>query len=196
MVGAALAGALAIHGTRVAVIEAREPERQWPAGDIANRVSALSRASQRILERLAAWPRMTGLGASPYRAMYVWDAGGSGHIRFDSAEVGEPDLGHIVENRVIQLALWERLEVLEPATLFCPARVADFELTEERVRVTLDDGTALDAALLVGTAAGQVVLCRPGSCDTLLGCISQISCLVRGPRDRSRLDSMVNHCDL
>lgn len=150
MVGSALACALATLGIRVAVIEARKFTREWPAGEISNRVSALSRASQTLLERLNAWPRMTALGISPYRAMYVWDAGGSGHIRFDSAEVGEPDLGHIVENRVTQLALWERLEQLGEATLFCPGRVTDFKLEEHRVRVTLDDGTELEAALLVG----------------------------------------------
>jgi 2-octaprenylphenol hydroxylase len=150
MVGAALACALAPHGIRVAVIEVREPQRTWPAGETANRVSALSRASQHVLEHLGAWPRMTALGVTSYRAMYVWDAGGSGHIRFDSAEVGEPDLGHIVENRVTQLALWERLEALESVTLLCPARVRGFELSEECARVRLEDGSELQAALLVG----------------------------------------------
>ncbi len=150
MVGAALACALASRGIQVAVIEAREPQRSWPAGETASRVSALSRASQHVLEHLGAWPRMTTLGVSTYRAMYVWDAGGDGHIRFDSASVGEPDLGHIVENRVTQLALWERLEALPSVTLMCPERVRGFELSEEAVRVNLEGGAMLEAALLVG----------------------------------------------
>jgi 2-octaprenylphenol hydroxylase len=150
MVGAALACALAAEGVSVALIEAREPPRDWPEGEIDNRVSALSRASQRILDRLGAWTPIIELGASPYRAMYVWDAGGSGHIRFDGAEVGEPDLGHIVENRVIQRALWERLESHPTADLFCPARLEAFELDDLRVRVTLNTGSVLQASLLVG----------------------------------------------
>ena len=143
MVGAALACALADpqapYAISVAVIEGRESQRSWPAGEIANRVSALSRASQYLLENLGAWPRMLELGVSTYRSMYVWDALGSGHIHFDGAEVGEPDLGHIVENRVTQLALWERLEALERATLLCPARVRGFELAEDCARLNLED---------------------------------------------------------
>jgi 2-octaprenylphenol hydroxylase len=134
----------------VVVVEPRQPVREWPAGEIANRVSALSHASQRILSRLGAWEPICGLGVSAYRSMYVWDAGGSGHIRFDAADVGEPDLGHIVENRVIQLALWQRLEAHDSVTLCCPDRVAHFDLAGERVEIALDDGSQWRAALLVG----------------------------------------------
>jgi 2-octaprenylphenol hydroxylase len=148
MVGAALAAALALQSLRVAVIEQRPPQRQWPAGEIANRVSALSRASQNLLCNLGVWERMCALGVSPYRAMRVWDAAGGG-IAFDSAEVGEPDLGHIVENRVIQLALWERLEQLPTLTLLSPARVRDFALAGPRAYINLEDGRRLSAALLV-----------------------------------------------
>ncbi len=149
MVGAALALALGRQGMRVAVLERHAPQRQWPPGEIANRVSALSRASQRILEHLAAWPRMVELGVSPYEAMYVWDAGGHGHIRFDAADLGEPDLGHIVENRVIRLALWEGLEALDTVEILCPAEIRDFHLQgEDAMRIHLAEGPPLDAALL------------------------------------------------
>ncbi|MBA1331572.1 hypothetical protein QQ73_10655, partial [Candidatus Endoriftia persephone str. Guaymas] len=49
MVGSALACAVAEQGLQVCVLEAREPQRQWPADEIDLRVSALTRASQRIL---------------------------------------------------------------------------------------------------------------------------------------------------
>jgi len=150
MVGAALACALGERNLRVALVESREPQREWPAGEIANRVSALSRASERLLRRLGAWPRMVELGVSPYRAMQVWDEGGAGRIRFDSADVGEPDLGHIVENRVTQLALWERIEGLATVDPLCPAAIGEFSLDPDRVRVSLGDGRDLSARLLVG----------------------------------------------
>ncbi len=150
MVGAALACALGRFGLRVAVIEPREPQREWPDGEIAHRVSALSRASQNLLVRLGAWPRMQDLGVSEYRAMQVWDQGGHGQIRFDSADVGEPNLGHIVENRVIQLALWECLEKLDSVKLVCPARLADYSLQVDCVSLRLDTGGTLEAAVLVG----------------------------------------------
>jgi 2-octaprenylphenol hydroxylase len=150
MVGAALAAALAAQGVEVALVETREPARGWAQGEVSNRVSALSRSSQNFLTRLGAWTRMQRMGVSAYGAMYVWDQGGAGHIRFDSADVGEPDLGHIVDNRVTQLALWEELEARRRVTLFCPDRVAGFASGDDRIRVDLHSGATLSARLLVG----------------------------------------------
>lgn len=61
---------------------------------------------------------MTAWRVSPFRDMRVWDSTGSGRIHFDSADIGEPLLGWIVENRVIQFALLERarqLPAVDPA---------------------------------------------------------------------------------
>jgi 2-octaprenylphenol hydroxylase len=159
MVGAALACACRQRGWRIAVLDGSPPEREWPPGEIDLRVSALSRASQRILERLDAWPRMAELGTSVYREMRVWDAVGGASIHFDSADAGEPDLGHIVENRVTRLALWEQLEAAEDVTLMCPAQVEVLSIGESGARVILADGDELDARLVVG-ADGRDSLVR------------------------------------
>ncbi|NEX21302.1 UbiH/UbiF/VisC/COQ6 family ubiquinone biosynthesis hydroxylase [Thiorhodococcus mannitoliphagus] len=159
MVGAAFAAALSGKGLSIAVIEAREPARDWPEGEIDLRVSALSRASQRILERLDIWSRVQVLGSSPYRHMHVWDAVGGGEIHFDSESVGQADLGHIVENRVIQLALWESLEQLDDVTLFCPGAISDIERERGRSHLLFTDGRAIECGLLVG-ADGRDSLVR------------------------------------
>jgi 2-polyprenylphenol 6-hydroxylase len=159
MVGAAFALACSGKGLRIGVVEARPPRRAWPAGEVDLRVSALSRASERMLARLGAWERIGDLGASAYRQMRVWDAIGGGSIHFDSADLGEPDLGHIVENRVIQLALWERLESLPDLTLICPAAIAELERTADGPVLLLADGRRLGARLLVA-ADGRDSLIR------------------------------------
>lgn len=150
MVGNALACALGQKNFRVAVIEQREPAREWPADEIDLRVSALTRASQNILQNLGVWERMTQLRVSPYLEMQVWDAEGNGSIHFGCTDIWEPDLGHIVENRVTQLALWEKLEQLPNVELFCPASVEKIELTDHRPQVLLSDGNRLSTKLLVG----------------------------------------------
>jgi 2-polyprenylphenol 6-hydroxylase len=149
MVGAAFACTCLGKGLSVAVVEPRAPQRTWPDGEVDLRVSALSRASQRVLARLGVWDRILELGASPYREMVVWEGLGRGSIRFDSAALGEPDLGHIVENRVTQLALWERLEAAPEVTLICPGTCAGLALGAEAATLTLGDGTRLGARLLV-----------------------------------------------
>jgi len=149
MVGAAFACACLGRGLRIAVVEPRAPQRTWPAGDLDLRVSALSRSSQRILQRLGVWERILELGASPYREMVVWEGLGRGRIHFDSASLGEADLGHIVENRVTQLALWERLEQSAEVTLLCPAVCTDLTLGVEAAILTLADGSRLRARLVV-----------------------------------------------
>jgi 2-octaprenylphenol hydroxylase len=147
MVGAALACSLAMKGFEVALIEQNTPQDHWPDGDIDLRVSALTRASQNILSNLGAWDAMLAMRVSPYRRMHVWDAGSFGEIHFDCSEIGETDLGHIVENRVIQLALWQRLHQLSHVHLFCPNRVMRIDLPNRQL--LLDDATVISAHLIV-----------------------------------------------
>lgn len=149
MVGAALACALAQRDFSVALLEAREPAFDWdPAGhDL--RVSAITRASQQLLQNLGAWQAMLGERATPYQQMHVWDRAGFGEIHFDAADLAEPDLGHIVENRVIVRALWGLLED-SGAEVLVPVRLAALDLSSEGVALTLDDGRGLNAGLVVG----------------------------------------------
>lgn len=148
MVGSALACAMADAGFDVCIVDLREPARNWPQQEVDLRVSALTRASQRILENLKAWPRMTEMRVSPYSKMEVWDAGGNGRIRFSAAEIGEIDLGHIAENRVTQLALWERLESYPNVRISFPERVSSLNLSQVP-EVVLQSGERLTAKLIV-----------------------------------------------
>ena len=157
MVGAALACALGEENFSVAVIEHRSPVEDWPADSHDIRVSAISRASQNIFANLGAWEDMRELGVTPYEQMVVWESG-SAEIRFHAADIGEPDLGHIIENRIIQLALWRRMRNLEQVRIFCPASISGLQLDEERPQVTLNDGRRLSAALVVAADGARSAL--------------------------------------
>ncbi len=155
MVGAALACMLGGSRYRVAVIEAQRPKTRWPKDSVDLRVSAISAASQQIFMALDAWERMVALGVSPYYEMHVWDATGNGAIHFDCASVGEPWLGHIIENRVIQRALLERMKAFDNIELICPARITTIEDEAEQVCVRLEGEDAVGAALVVGADGGN-----------------------------------------
>src|SRR5690606_14380636 len=123
MVGAACALALAREGFSVALVERHAPRPLQPGDPAELRVVALSLASERLLRRLGAWEYMESVRTSPYTDMHVWDADFEG-VHFDAAEIGESFLGHIVENRLVQHALWQRFQEADNATCLCPAAIA------------------------------------------------------------------------
>ena len=77
MVGATLAALLAtdsvLKGLRIALIEAHVPPH--PTDEVELRVSAISRASERILARAAAWDFIKPSQRCAYQDMVVWDQG-------------------------------------------------------------------------------------------------------------------------
>jgi 2-octaprenylphenol hydroxylase len=149
LVGLSLAAMLGRNGFKTALVEAREPSTDWAEDSIDLRVYAISRVSRQLLEDAGAWPAIAPC-ACAYRDMHVWDAGGSGEIHFDSAELGEPDLGHIIESRVIEKALLEVVQEMPGVSRFCPATVESMEADAGKQRIVLEDGRSLVASLLVG----------------------------------------------
>jgi 2-octaprenylphenol hydroxylase len=159
MVGAALACGLAQQGFDVALLELREPVEDWPQDSYDLRVSAITRASQHIFEHLHAWQGMQDRRATPYQKMQVWDATGSGQIQFDAADIAEPELGHIIENRIIQRSLWDQMEQLGRLQIICPARVEALTTDEHsNSLLTLEDGGQLQVSLVVAADGANSAL--------------------------------------
>ncbi len=157
MVGACAAALAAadphLAELRIAVLEAHPPASP-PTGDVDLRVSAVSRASQRILTAVGAWPLVPPQALSPYEDMIVWDAAGKPHgagaIHFSASATSEPNLGHIVENRRLQWALYDCPPFRQRVTLL-RAELAGMTLERDRAVVSLGDGRTLSAALVVGS---------------------------------------------
>jgi 2-octaprenylphenol hydroxylase len=150
MVGSALALALQGSGLNVIVVDGG-PLSVKPFDAQAMfepRVSALSAASQRILQRLGAWEGIAGRRTSPYGEMQVWDGSGTGQIHFSAASVHADVLGHIVENRVVQDALLERLHDCDIG-LLANARLEQMRRSGDDWLLTLADGRLLRAPLVI-----------------------------------------------
>ena len=149
MVGAAVALALDGRGFSVVLLEAREPQMQWDASSHDLRVSAITRASQHLLDRLGVWQAMAADRVTPYQAMQVWDNGGFGEIRFDAADIAEPDLGHIIENRVIVRALWRAIES-SGVDVRTAVSVTNLHTGDDGATLVLASGETLPVGLVVG----------------------------------------------
>jgi 2-octaprenylphenol hydroxylase len=153
--GSALVAALSGRGQRLALVEAR-PLPAAPAAPPApgvdgfdSRVSALTPRSRRFLESLGAWEAVTAQRCCPYRHMTVWDAEGTGMIEFDAGDVGARSLGTIVENRLLVAALVARWRGAADVEVFAPDRVAATARDGSRLRLQLDSGREISAALVV-----------------------------------------------
>src|SRR5690606_37541820 len=74
---------------------------------------------------------------------------------FEADQVGQPHLGHIVENRVIQQALQVQAQQFANITWLCPVQIVRADLLSQPPRVTLADGQTLSASLIVGADGAQ-----------------------------------------
>lgn len=168
MVGSTLALALQECGLNIRLIDAGplEPQTFAASDPFEPRVSALSTASQRILERLGAWPGIVRRRASPYSDMRVWDGSGTGQIHFSAASVHAEMLGHIVENRVVQDALLEALKARGSVELIAGARLERLRQDEAGWHLTLADGQQLHSGLLVAADGANSAVRRLAGCET------------------------------
>src|SRR5476649_505473 len=150
MVGSALALALRGSGLNILVVDGSPLSVKPfdPQSAFEPRVSALSVASQRILERLGVWEGIESRRVSPYGEMQVWDGSGTGQIHFSASSVHAQVLGHIVENRVVQDALVECLHDSDIG-LLANARLEQMRRSGDDWLLTLADGRTLRAPLVV-----------------------------------------------
>jgi 2-polyprenylphenol 6-hydroxylase len=133
------------------------------------RVFALSRASQRLLTICGAWQLLPTQKYNAYERMCVWDARGghprggesAGSLNFDCAELGEPNLGYIVEGRALQTACHRAATAA--GAVFIHARTLDIRIDEDirvdeaLVRVGLSDERVLQGQLLIAADGADSV---------------------------------------
>ncbi|AOE48885.1 UbiH/UbiF/VisC/COQ6 family ubiquinone biosynthesis hydroxylase [Kangiella sediminilitoris] len=150
MVGLALACRLASEDLTIAVIEPKPVEMQWPEGDVDQRVSAITRASQRLFESIGAWEQISASEKAPYRRMIVWDGESTqGEIEFDASLIAEPNLGHIIENRVLRRSLFKVAEKNRNINWMCPYKCQEVAYHDDFAELTLNSGERLKSSLLV-----------------------------------------------
>ncbi|MBP2844846.1 2-octaprenyl-3-methyl-6-methoxy-1,4-benzoquinol hydroxylase [Dickeya oryzae] len=149
MVGAAAALGLAQRGFQVAVLEQEAPPSFVVGSAPDVRVSAIGQASVRLLERLGVWPNVEQMRSAPYRRLETWEWDNA-HVVFDAADLGLSELGFMVENQVLQLALWQELEKTPDVTLLCPWQLQGLHREDDQWRLTSEQGESLSASLVIG----------------------------------------------
>ncbi|WP_019025917.1 FAD-dependent oxidoreductase [Colwellia piezophila] len=153
MVGAASALTLAQLGLQVALVEQYQAKNYSAEQEIDLRVSAISLASQNLLNQVAAWQQIKAWRVCPYKRLGVWEHE-SAYTEFNADDIEQTHLGHIVENRLIQLALWQQIHAMENIKTFCPDSLVS--LTQDNDKVTLAlTHCSITAKLVVGADGAQ-----------------------------------------
>ncbi len=148
MVGAAIAIGFAQQGRSVVVVEGTEPKAFEPSQAMDIRVSAISHQSVKLLESLGAWASIQAMRVCPYRCLETWEHPEC-RTRFYSDELSLEQLGYIVENRLIQLGLWQVFDNYNNLTVECPERLKNIEFGDVN-RVTLESGKQFEAQWVIG----------------------------------------------
>jgi 2-octaprenyl-6-methoxyphenol hydroxylase len=158
MVGLSLGLALAQGGFRTVVADMAPLSAQLEP-EFDGRVSALAYASIRMYRALGVWEALEK-DAQPIREILVTDgapgrAASPFSLHFDSAEVGAPQLGAIVENRHIRAALQGKAQSEKNLTLISPAAVKSISTAAGGVQTLLGNGQNVAAQLAIA-ADGRV----------------------------------------
>lgn len=149
MVGGALALGLAQQGFSVAVLEKNPPADFDPTSQPDVRISAISASSVQLLRDLGVWDAVLAMRAHPWRRLETWEWQ-TAHVVFDAAELKLPNLGYMVENNVLQLALWQALEAHPQVALLHSASLQDMQVEGDSHILHLDDDRKVAARLVVG----------------------------------------------
>lgn len=148
MVGAAVAVGFAKQGRSVVLVEGTKPKVFDAAQAMDIRVSAISHQSVELLDSLGAWSEIKSMRVCPYRRLETWEHPEC-RTRFHSDELSLDQLGYIVENRLIQLGLWQVFSQYENLTVMCPERLKAIEFADVNL-VTLESGAQFEANWVIG----------------------------------------------
>ncbi len=149
MVGLSLACALADKGIEIAILDRSMPpsKASWQGFD--PRVSAIVKSSEHFFKNIGVWSFIENERHCAYQGMEVWEQDGTARIEFDAMELGYTELGYIIENRIMQWAMMEKLKQYNSVHWLCPENIS--QITKEKVwEIEFESGLKLTAELLVG----------------------------------------------
>lgn len=149
IIGLTAALALKDSGLTIAIVDTQDcAPKKFEEPEL--RVSAINLASQQVFENLNAWPAMQAFRMQSYQKMHVWEQDSFANINFSHNDIQRDSLGSIVENEVIRQALLEQIRPHSSIELVCPVTIATMAFGQSECFLTLADGQALSAKLVVG----------------------------------------------
>lgn len=158
IVGLTLANLVAQQGKSIAIIDRNKITSFKNGQPYEARVTAVSPGSQTIFEHIHAWHRMQAKRISAFTDMHVWDEAGDSNIHFNANELKRKNLGHIVENIVIQSSLHEALQQQSNIKWLLQEYISKVVVHQDHAEVALESGKVLHTKLVVGADGGSSII--------------------------------------
>uniref|UniRef100_A0A1Q3G445 Ubiquinone biosynthesis monooxygenase COQ6, mitochondrial n=1 Tax=Culex tarsalis TaxID=7177 RepID=A0A1Q3G445_CULTA len=156
MVGTTLACALGknprLSDRRILLLEAAPGFKQPSTDSYSNRVSAISKGTNRLMKYIGAWPQIEATRVKPVLKMQVWDACSDAQITFNYDDLAE-NISWIVENDVLLASVYRQLETVQSVEIRYGARMESCSLIRDGAdasTVQLNNGGRIKCELLVG----------------------------------------------
>ena len=161
MIGSAMAIGSAQLGLSVAVIEGKAPIPFSDDQPMDLRVSAISAQTEQLLAKLGAWEQIQAQRVCPFRRLETWE-----HLdcrtRFSSEDLNLERLGVMVENRVVQLGLWDLFKRYPSIKVYCPHHFSHYKSLSDsetaRYQVTLKNGESFTTKVILGADGANSVV--------------------------------------
>ena len=156
MVGSACALGLAKLGCSVVLLERDKPQA-FSAEQLPDlRVSAINLNSEHFFRELGVWQQIESMRVCPYRRLSVWEDP-KARTDFDCRAIHTPHLGHIIENRILQLALHEGFDKYDKLQTVYAHPIHSIELNQH-ASVTLANGETINARILIGADGANSIV--------------------------------------
>jgi 2-polyprenylphenol 6-hydroxylase len=150
MVGLTLACALAQQtNLSILVLESKKLTDTWSQEIHHPRVSAIALSSQRIFQSLSVWDDIKHQRVSPFTRIQVWDAGNQNEISFHGNDIAEGVLGFIVENELIQTALFNKIKEYSSVHVISPIALSAMHEKDDHIQLATEDGRLFLTKLVV-----------------------------------------------
>jgi 2-octaprenyl-6-methoxyphenol hydroxylase len=180
---------------KIALIDRVAQSTAAPKAD--SRASALSAASKRMLEVLDVWPLVADV-AQPVTGIEITDSTLETGVRpvlltYDNVTGDGEPATYIVPNSALQAALRRGVESSSSLELITPAEAIDFASNESGIEVTLADGGAIAASLLVAAEGRRSRLREAAGIKVVGWSYPQIGIVVTVHHDRPHGGRAVQH---
>lgn len=120
------------------------------------RVVALGKPAIAVLKRINVFEQLHPDHAHAYQSMSVWDEGSDGELYFSAEQLGEPELGFMVDSLACTQCLQEQIQLYSGGNLSCSfnTHLLSLGLSKQGVELETSQGSIM-ADLIIGADGAQ-----------------------------------------